>query len=184
MNDAGETNTDPPWFHDLLAATSAPFTAVITIGEATPHGATVSSDAPLSAKPPSATFALDRRTPLLAHALIAGRFETNLLGHHHATLPTLFARRGADRFAAMRCHVDQGLHRRARAAGCRVCDVHDVVKAGDRELILGHVEAADRRNRRRWSTPSAASGSNTATTTAHDRRSSTRSAPVPAHISS
>jgi len=131
-------------FRDLMAGVCAPVTVVTTTDDTIPYGATVSSFASLSAEPPLVTIALDRRSTVLAHIRGAGRFGVNLLGHAQSDLATLFARRGAERFAEAAWHLDHGLPRLAGAAGWIVCSVHNVVAGGDHELIIGHVEAASR----------------------------------------
>jgi flavin reductase (DIM6/NTAB) family NADH-FMN oxidoreductase RutF len=62
-----------------------------------------------------------------------GRFGMNLLGHSQAAFATLFSQR----------EPDHGLRWLDGAAGWLVCGVHNVIVGGDRDLILGHVEAAD-----------------------------------------
>ncbi len=135
---------EPQRFRDLMAAVCAPVTIVTTTHDATPYGATVSSFASLSLRPPLVTIALDQRSTVLSHLLAAGRFAVNLLGHGQADLATLFASQGADRFADTAWHFDHGLPRLDDAPGWIVCEVHGVVAGGDHQLIVGHVLAAGR----------------------------------------
>jgi len=126
MSHMSDTGINPQCFRDLMAGVCAPVTVVSTTDAGKPYGATVSSFASLSLDPPLVTIALDHRSGLLAHILRVGRFGVNLLGHAQADLATLFAQRGADRFAET------------------MCAAHDVIAGGDHELILGRVEAASR----------------------------------------
>ena len=144
MSHMTDTGINPQCFRDLMAGVCAPVTVVSTTDAGKPYGATVSSFASLSLDPPLVTIALDHRSGLLAHILRVGRFGVNLLGHAQADLATLFAQRGADRFAETMWHLDRGLPRLDGAAGWVVCAVHDVIAGGDHELILGRVEAASR----------------------------------------
>ncbi len=138
------SRVDPQRFRDLMAAVCAPVTIVTTTDENAPYGATVSSFASLSLEPPLVTIALDRHSALLAHIRAVGRFGVNLLNHAQSELATLFARRGADRFAETEWYLDDGLPRLEGAAGWMVCGVHDVVAGGDHELIIGNVEGVGR----------------------------------------
>jgi flavin reductase (DIM6/NTAB) family NADH-FMN oxidoreductase RutF len=144
VTETSRRRVSPQRFRDLMAAVCAPVTVVTTLNDNTPHGATVSSFASLSLDPPLVTIALDRHSALLAQIRAVGRFGVNLLNHGQTDLATLFARRGADRFAETVWYLDDGLPRLDGAAAWMVCHVHDVVDGGDHELIIGHVEAAGR----------------------------------------
>ena len=56
-------------FRDLMAGVCAPVTVVTTADQDGPHGATVSSFASLSLRPPLVSVALDRRSGLLARIM-------------------------------------------------------------------------------------------------------------------
>lgn len=135
---------EPQRFRDLMAGVCAPVTVISTTCGDEPHGATASSFASLSLDPPLITVAFDRRSTLLARILEAGRFGVNLLGHGQDDLATLFARRGADRFATTSWHEDRGLPRLDGAAGWLVCELNRVVEGGDHLLLFGLVTAASR----------------------------------------
>jgi len=144
MNNSSGSTIDPQRFRDLMAGVCAPVTVVTTVDDAEPYGATVSSFASLSLNPPLITIALDNRSALLAHILLASKFGVNLLGHDQADLATRFARRDADRFTDTAWYLDHGMPRLNGAPGWMVCGVHDVVTGGDHQLILGRVEVASR----------------------------------------
>ncbi len=127
----------------LMAGICTPVTIVTTTGaHRHPYGATVSSFAGLSLEPPLITVAFERGSSLLQRILDAGRFGVNLLGHGQDELAMLFARRGADRFAASSWHFDAGLPRIDGAAGWAACDLHNAVDGGDHLLLLGLVTRA------------------------------------------
>ena len=57
----------------------------------------------------------------------------------------VFARRGADRFAAADWFDDGGLPRLADAPSWMECDLHQTVEAGDHLLLFGLVRSASSR---------------------------------------
>jgi flavin reductase (DIM6/NTAB) family NADH-FMN oxidoreductase RutF len=130
-------------FRDLMAGVCAPVTVVTTTDEDGPHGATVSSFASLSLRPPLVTVALDRRSALLARILGSRRFGVNVLGSADDELALLFARRDEDRFGQVPWSAFRGLPRLDGAAGWAVCDLHQVVEGGDHLLLAGLVTHAE-----------------------------------------
>jgi flavin reductase (DIM6/NTAB) family NADH-FMN oxidoreductase RutF len=126
-------------FRDLMAAVCAPVTIVTTAGDTGPHGATVSSLASVSMRPPLISIALDRRSNLLARILGNRRFGINVLGCTQDDVATLFASRGVDRFNRGRWSTADGLPRLEGAAGWAACELHQTVAAGDHILLIGLV---------------------------------------------
>jgi flavin reductase (DIM6/NTAB) family NADH-FMN oxidoreductase RutF len=136
---------DPRRFRDLMATVCAPVTIVTTLdADGAPHGATVSSFTSLSLRPPLISVAFDRASRLLAQITSAGRFGVNLLGGGQDDLATLFATRGADRFAATEWHLDHDLPRLRDAAGWVACKLDRTIEAGDHLLLFGLVTALSR----------------------------------------
>ena len=129
-------------FRDLMAAVCAPVAIVTTADEAGPHGATVSSLASVSLRPPLISIALDRRSKLLARLLAAGRFGVNVLGCSQDELATLFASREVDRFTQTRWSMADGLPRIEGCAGWAACELHQTIPAGDHLLLIGQVRIA------------------------------------------
>ncbi len=130
-------------FRDLMAGVCAPVTVVTTADDDGPHGATVSSFASLSLRPPLVTVALDRRSGLLARILIARRFGVNVLASADDELALLFARRDDDRFGQVSWSPSRGLPRLDGTAGWAVCDLWQVVEGGDHLLLIGLVTHAE-----------------------------------------
>ena len=128
-------------FRDLMAAVCTPVT-VVTAAEEGPAGATVSSFASLSLRPPMVTAALDRGSRLLAPVLRTRRFGVNVLSYEQEEIARLFARRSVDRFAAVDWHYDRGLPRVSGAPGWLVCELAQAVDGGDHVLLLGLVREA------------------------------------------
>jgi flavin reductase (DIM6/NTAB) family NADH-FMN oxidoreductase RutF len=131
-------------FRSLMAGVCAPVTVVTTADDAGPAGATVSSFASLSLRPPLVSVAFDRGSRLLSRIQQSGRFGVNILAHDQDDAAVRFARRGADRFGSVRWAPDHGLPRLAGAAGWAVCELYQDVEAGDHRLLFGLVTHADR----------------------------------------
>jgi flavin reductase (DIM6/NTAB) family NADH-FMN oxidoreductase RutF len=129
-------------FRDLMAAVCAPVTIVTTADAAGLHGATVSSLASVSLRPPLISIALDRQSQLLARILGAKRFGVNVLGCTQDDVATRFARRGVDRFNEGRWSNSDGLPRLEGAAGWAACELHQTVEAGDHLVLIGLVRNA------------------------------------------
>lgn len=129
-------------FRDLMAAVCAPVTIVTTADDAGPHGATVSSLASVSLRPPLVSIALDRRSHLLTRILGAKRFGVNVLGCTQDDVATLFASRGVKRFSEGEWSTSDGLPRLEGAAGWAACELHQIVEAGDHLVLIGLVHRA------------------------------------------
>ena len=128
-------------FRDLMAAVCAQVT-VVTATQDGPHGTTVSSFASLSLRPPMITVALDRGSRLLDPVLRTRRFGVNVLSHGQEETARQFARRSADRFAAVDWHYDHGLPRLTEAPAWLACELAEAVEGGDHVLLLGSVREA------------------------------------------
>lgn len=126
-------------FRDLMAAVCAPVAIVTASDEDGPHGATVSSLASVSLRPPLISIALDHRSKLLARILGSGRFGVNVLGCAQDDEAKLFASRGVDRFTYVRWSTAKGLPRLEGAVGWAACEVHRTIEAGDHLLLIGLV---------------------------------------------
>jgi flavin reductase (DIM6/NTAB) family NADH-FMN oxidoreductase RutF len=126
-------------FRDLMAAVCAPVAIVTTADRDGPHGATVSSLASVSLRPPLISIALDRQSALLARVLASARFGVNVLGCAQDDVASLFARRGVDRFDNVGWSMSGGLPRLEGAVGWAACELHQTVEAGDHVLLIGLV---------------------------------------------
>ena len=126
-------------FRDLMAGVCAPVSIVTTADEDGPHGATVSSLASVSLRPPLISIALDRKSKLLTRILDNGRFGVNVLGCTQDDVATLFANRGVDRFTQVQWSPADGLPRLDGAAGWAACELHQTIQAGDHLLLIGLV---------------------------------------------
>lgn len=129
-------------FRDLMAGVCAPVAVVTTADHDGAHGATVSSLASVSLRPPLVSIALDRGSALLARILSSCRFGVNVLGRAQDDLAVVFAKRGVDRFSQVRWSMADGLPRLDGAVGWAACDLHQSVEAGDHVLLIGLVHHA------------------------------------------
>lgn len=126
-------------FRDLMAAVCAPVAIVTTVDDQGPHGATVSSLASVSLRPPLVSIALNRKSTLLSRILGSGRFGVNVLGRAQDDVATLFASRGVDRFTQVQWSTSDRLPRLDGAVGWAACHLHQTIPAGDHLLLIGLV---------------------------------------------
>jgi flavin reductase (DIM6/NTAB) family NADH-FMN oxidoreductase RutF len=125
-----------------MAGVCAPVAIVTASDHDDPYGATVSSLASLSLRPPLLSIALDRKSALLARILDSLAFGVNVLGRAQDDLAVAFASRGVNRFNQVRWSMSDGLPRLEGAAGWAACDLHRTVQAGDHLLLIGLVRYA------------------------------------------
>ncbi|WNI33259.1 flavin reductase family protein [Streptomyces sp. ITFR-6] len=124
-------------FKDAMAALCSPVTVVTALREdGSPCGVTVSAFASLSLDPPMVTVALDRRSSLLPAVNATGRLGVCLLGAEDHQLALTFATSGADRFAAVPWHHENGLPRLSEAPVWLECEATTLVEGGDHVLVL------------------------------------------------
>jgi flavin reductase (DIM6/NTAB) family NADH-FMN oxidoreductase RutF len=129
-------------FRDLMAGVCASVSVIATQDGEGPHGATVSSLASLSLRPPLITIALDRRSRLLSRVMARRAFAVNVLAAGQDDVAQQFTRQGVDRFAGAEWSVRQGLPRLGGVAGWAACDLRSTVAGGDHMLLIGEVTDA------------------------------------------
>jgi flavin reductase (DIM6/NTAB) family NADH-FMN oxidoreductase RutF len=135
---------DVTWFRDAMAAIASTVTVVTAMTTDQPRGSTVSAFMSLSLNPPMVVAALDRSSSLLGHIRATRLFGVNVLGSEQAELAKSFAYRvGAEKFAGVSWQVEHGVPRLTEAPGWLVCDVADLVDAGDHVMVLGTVQRAE-----------------------------------------
>lgn len=126
-------------FRELMASVCAPVTVVTAMMDRIPHGATVSSFSSLSLRPPMVSIALDTRSTLLVRILTTRRFGINVLGAGHEGVALSFAKSQADRFRDISWFADHDLPRLTCAVSWVVCDLREIIHAGDHVLLIGAV---------------------------------------------
>jgi flavin reductase (DIM6/NTAB) family NADH-FMN oxidoreductase RutF len=131
-------------FLEAMASVCSPVSIVTGLEETTPHGTTVSAFASLSLEPPMVLVALDHGSDLLALLRRTRRFGLNVLSSTQSELALRFARKGgAAKFDTVDWQDCAGVPRLPGAAGFLVCDVANMVEAGDHTVVFGTALAAD-----------------------------------------
>jgi len=130
-------------FRSALASVCAPVTVVTAMDDARPHGTTVSAFSSLSLQPPLIMVALDRDSDLLAIVRDARKFGVNLLTHFQDELALRFAKKGRNKFSGVQWRAENGVPRLMAGSGWLACELHDMVHAGDHEIAIGLVVAAE-----------------------------------------
>jgi 3-hydroxy-9,10-secoandrosta-1,3,5(10)-triene-9,17-dione monooxygenase reductase component len=105
-----------------------------------PVGVSVGSFASVSLKPPLVGFFIARTSTTWPHLAAAGGFCASILAADQEDLCRTFARPGADRFGS--CGWEPGPSMNPIISGAAAwvdCDLHQVVDAGDHQLVLGAV---------------------------------------------
>jgi flavin reductase (DIM6/NTAB) family NADH-FMN oxidoreductase RutF len=121
-------------------------TVVTTVGtDGAPRGLTSNAVCSVSAEPPLLLFCIDKRAGSLPAFLECKHFVVNFLAAGRGELATVFASRGADKFAGVRWEPS------ALAGGSPIfphdtiahaeCVVHQLVEAGDHYIVIGRIEA-------------------------------------------
>jgi len=109
-----------------------------------PCGMTANSFTSVSLDPPLVLVCIGRGSSNIAAFEAADRFAVHILSHDQGEVATLFALRGADRFA--------GITHRAMATGAPVldeclswfdCSLYQRIEAGDHLILIGRVEEFD-----------------------------------------
>ncbi|QCI67634.1 flavin reductase family protein [Phreatobacter stygius] len=106
-----------------------------------PRGMTANSFTSVSLDPPLVLVCIGKRSSNIGSFQEAGSFAVNILGREQTGVATLFASRGADRFAGVDC--------RQAATGAPILDdclswfdclLHQRVDAGDHLILIGEVQ--------------------------------------------
>lgn len=137
---------DRETFTELMSGVCAPVTVITAMtADGQPHGSTVSSFASLSLDPPLVSFALDRRSGLLAHLPPSARVGVNILGAHQHELASTFARRRGPglKFDGVRWSVRAGLPYLPESAAWTAGRIERHVGGGDHILLVVQVEEAE-----------------------------------------
>ncbi len=131
---------DPVAFRRIMGRFPTGVVIVATRYRGRPYGMSVSSFASASLDPTMLVFCAARGSGTWARVRAAGRFAVSVLGAGQADVGLLFARRGVDRFAAVRWSDNaSGQPVLDDAIAWFDCLVADVFPAGDHDLALGRV---------------------------------------------
>lgn len=113
--------------------------AVVTsVLEDEPCGMTVNAVTSLSLDPPQFLVCLDRRTKTLAAIRASENFCINYLSEHQEHVSTVFARRGGDKFAALKYGSGRTGSPVLEGVIAHVeCKLHEVLPGGDHDIVIG-----------------------------------------------
>jgi flavin reductase (DIM6/NTAB) family NADH-FMN oxidoreductase RutF len=134
-------------FRAAMRNVASPVAVVTTYDGERPHGSTVSAFMSLSMEPPMLLVSLDNRATLLTRLQVGSPMGVNILASGQSELATLFATRGADRFAAVPWELREGCPALSDTHAWVATRVGSLVPAGDHTLVLADVigAAADTR---------------------------------------
>jgi 3-hydroxy-9,10-secoandrosta-1,3,5(10)-triene-9,17-dione monooxygenase reductase component len=129
-------------FRDVLGAFPTGVTVVTAPG---PAGLTTNAFSSVSLDPPLVLVCFDGASRTLAAVRASGRYAVNVLRTGQEDLAVVFAskRVAAEKFAAVTHTVDHGVPLLDGALAWLVCDVVELVEAGDHTIGIGRVTALD-----------------------------------------
>jgi flavin reductase (DIM6/NTAB) family NADH-FMN oxidoreductase RutF len=114
---------------------------ITTVHDGVQHGMTANSVTSVSLEPVMLLVCLMREARTALAIQNAGHFAVNILGEHQEEISRRFARAGQDHFEGL--DVKEGPDGIPMLPGCLAyvtCRVHEVVPAGDHDIVLGSVE--------------------------------------------
>jgi flavin reductase (DIM6/NTAB) family NADH-FMN oxidoreductase RutF len=134
---------DPRKFRNVMGHFPTGVSVVTTAVNGERHGMTANSITSVSLEPVLilACLTSGSRTALAIEQ--AGRFAVNFLGEQQEEISRRFAKPGMDHFEGLDVHEAAGLPLLPGCMAYLLCSVHDVVQAGDHEIVLGDVEDCD-----------------------------------------
>jgi 3-hydroxy-9,10-secoandrosta-1,3,5(10)-triene-9,17-dione monooxygenase reductase component len=135
---------DPLKFRNVMGHFPTGVSVITTAHEGEKHGMTANSITSVSLEPVMILACLTRGARTALAIQQAGRFAVNILGEHQEELSRRFAKPGDDHFEGL--DVQGGPAGLPLLPGCiayLICRLHDVVQAGDHDIVLGNVEECD-----------------------------------------
>ena len=139
-----ERAVDPIQFRHVMGHFPTGVTVVTTATDGERHGMTANSVTSVSLDPVMILVCLGREARTALAIQRCGRFAVNILGEHQEEISRRFARPRQDHFEGL--EVVEGPGGLPLLPGCLaylVCTVHDVVPAGDHDIVLGNVDHCD-----------------------------------------
>lgn len=113
-----------------------------------PHGITINSFSSVSLEPPLVLIAVGLSAGILKHFHAAPRFALNILREDQEFLSEHFARKGRDRFESVPCRGEGGVPLIPGVLATIECEISEIHRAGDHDLLIGLVTATDLRDGR------------------------------------
>lgn len=138
---------DPRHFRNVLGAWPTGVCVITAVDDdGQRHGLVVGSFTSISLDPPLVGFFPDKRSSTWPKIAATGRFCANVLGSEQLDLCKRFAARADDKFAELaHGHTPSGLPLLDDAIAWIDCSIERVEDIGDHVLVVGAVEALDRR---------------------------------------
>jgi len=133
---------EPAEFREAMAQLVAPITIVTTVdADGARWGFTASAVTSVSLDPPLVLVGVARTSSCHPAMTRAAEFVINVLGESLRDVAVTFATSGLDRFAAVECarFPDTALPCLPDATCLVRCHRHQVVPAGDHDLVIGRV---------------------------------------------
>lgn len=134
---------DPATFRATLGTVPTPVVVVTAMVDGEPAGLVLGSFTSVSLDPPLVGVFVDRASTSWPRIAATGRFCVNVLTEEQGEVGRRFAAPG-DRFAGQGWRPSPGGSPILDGVGTWIdCTTHSVSDAGDHELVLGRVEAAE-----------------------------------------
>ncbi|MBU9710382.1 flavin reductase family protein [Evansella tamaricis] len=109
-------------------------------GQGTPLGLTVNSFASVSIDPLLILWSIDKKVSSYEPFIKANKFAVHILAGNQSDICSLFATKGADRFANCEWELSQhNLPIIKETAGVLECETYNVIDAGDHSILIGKV---------------------------------------------
>lgn len=138
--------TDPRHFRDVLGCYPTGVCVVTSAIEGARHGMAIGSFTSISLDPPLVGFFPDKSSSSWPRIAETGRFCVNILGAEHIALCQRFASKLEDKFDGLsHSYTPAGLPLIDDAIGWIECTIASIQEIGDHLLVIGAVEALDKR---------------------------------------
>jgi flavin reductase (DIM6/NTAB) family NADH-FMN oxidoreductase RutF len=137
---------DDKQFRSVLGHFATGVTIITAMDHGEPVGMAANSFTSLSLDPPLILFCVGHTSSTWPRIEAAGTFAVNILGEEHEELSNLFAKKGADRFAATPWRVGvSGAPVLEEAIAYLDCNFEAEYPGGDHKIIVGRVLDLDMR---------------------------------------
>ncbi len=134
-------------FRQALGSFPTGVVVVAAVVDGSPVGLAVNSFSSVSLDPPLVSFCADHRSSTWPVLRKADGFTVTILALEQEDECKTFAAKGADRFASIEWTTGPSGHPRLTGGLAWLdCETHEIVPAGDHEIVLGRVVALEQRD--------------------------------------
>jgi 3-hydroxy-9,10-secoandrosta-1,3,5(10)-triene-9,17-dione monooxygenase reductase component len=136
---------DPADYRRVLGQFPTGVTVIATHHDGVTTGLAVGSFFSVSLDPPLVGFCVGHSSNSWQVIKPAGHFVVNVLSESQTDVSGIFATKAEDKFSGIEWKPGPG-HGSPRIDGCLAhidCSLHEVVTAGDHDIVLGRVHALD-----------------------------------------